>query len=63
MITSIFVGYVTRWYVIMNYESAIIVHLINVKIVRQNIGKTLINLIHSDVQNVLKYVIANNENY
>lgn len=48
---------------IMNYESAIIVHLINVKIVRQNIGKTLINLIHSDVQNVLKYVIANNENY
>jgi 3-dehydroquinate dehydratase len=47
----------------MNYENAIIVHLINVKIVRQNIEKTLINLIHFAVPNVLKYVIVNNENY
>ena len=45
----------------MNCESVIIVLLINVKIVRQNIGKTLINLIHSVVQNVSEYVIVNNE--
>ncbi len=47
----------------MNYENAIIVHLINVKIVRQNIEKTLINLIHSAVQNALIHVIVNNGNY